>query len=402
MKVHWQERLQFAVLHKRKISLLMVGVSVIITAALLLFDSGVERTNGARNTIRVKVVSISSTTERAVVSGYGTVEPSKVLQVRPQVAGHVQAMHSQLQEGGRIAGGEQLVQIDPRDYEIQVENAKATVVKADSELRIEKGNQSVAAEEWRIFVDQSDDVPRDKELALRLPQLKEKEAALRSAQSELRRAELTRERTTVLSPFAAIVLEESVEIGSFLDPSSAIAKLASLDQFYVKVRVSDETLRWIAFDEAADGVSTENQVTVTQRIHGGSEVFRTGKLERLLGSVESSGRMVQLLVSIDKPLELNNKAPPLLLGSYVRVDVLGKEVSSVYRLPKRAVREQNKVYVADRQNYLRIRSPEILFSSGESIIVSGAIKEGDRVITSLLQNPLEGSRLKAVEEREAP
>ena len=139
------------------------------------------------------------------------------------------------------------------------------------------------------------------------------------------------------------------------------------------------------------------QVTVLP-MQSGSQLARKGRLQRVLGTVESSGRMPQLLVAIDDPLGQQNGEQPLLLGTYVKVDLPGLTVENVFKIPRQALRPQNRVYVADRKSRLRIRQPEVVYSTDAAVLVRGDFQAGDRLVLSNLDTPLEGTRLEVIAE----
>ena len=394
-------KLQAILGHRRVVLTVVIALSSVLMLVLAFRSRDIEKSAVLRPALRVEALKIEKSSERVVVSGFGTVEPSKLLELRPQVSGHVRWIHSQLKEGGRIPNGEALVRIDPRDYEIAVDAKRADVAHAESDLKIEQGNQRVAQHEWKLFKEDGEKADSSRELTLRLPQLKEKEAALRSAMSELERAQLDLQRTNVMAPFASLVLEENVEEGSFVDSSAIVAKLASTDEFYVKVRIPDTAIQWIDFDDNSGLPSANNEVRVLLKAQEGTAFERSGTLERLLGSVDSAGRMAQLLISIGAPLTPGPKSLPVLLGTYVKVEITGKVVSDVYRIPRKAMREQNKIYVGDAKGLLRVRIPEIIYESEDSIVIKSGLQPDDKVVLSNIASPLEGMKLAVEEPAEA-
>ncbi|MCB0359031.1 MAG: hypothetical protein KDD44_05330, partial [Bdellovibrionales bacterium] len=63
-------------------------------------------------------------------------------------------MHPNLILGGVIPEGALLLEIDPRDYQIAVDAAKAALARAEVELRLEQGNRVVAQREWELLGDE--------------------------------------------------------------------------------------------------------------------------------------------------------------------------------------------------------------------------------------------------------
>jgi multidrug efflux pump subunit AcrA (membrane-fusion protein) len=299
---------------------LKVMLSILLLAAAVLFAARLIKTRPqARRTPRtvkppiVKVVTVSSGTERIGVTGMGTVIPARVLTVQPEISGRVIDYHQGLTPGGRVTAGEEIVSIDPRDYELAVEQQRANVERARVEMRLEAGRRSLAEEEWKLF---EGDVPFTQEgryLALRKPQQRNAEISLEAATSGLRKAELNVERTRIVAPFNALVIEEAVEMGQLITPQSRLATLAGTDQFWVRVAIPPERIDWVRF-ESGDGTHGARAV-ITQETSGQGTITREGRVLRLLGDLDSAGRMARVIVAVSDPLDTRRgERLPLLLG----------------------------------------------------------------------------------------
>ena len=399
---HAFQRIEPFVTGKNLVKVLLGGAILTIVFVLLASSHAPFSAPIERSASRVQVLPLEKTTEPIIVSGYGTAEPSKTLELTSQLSGNVIHLHPQFQEGGIIAAGECMVLIDPRDFEIQVDARKADVVRAESDFKQELGNQEVAKHEWEMFARDGVVEKGNHELALRLPMIKDKEAALQAAKSQLRKAELDLQRAAILAPFPALVVTKHVEEGSYVTQSLPFATLASTDRFFIKVRVPDESLRWISIEHGSDVEFSKNEVRIFQQGQDGHENVRTGSLERLLGSVEATGRMVQFLVSVPDPLSTADNRLPLLLGSYVRVEIRGRDVPEVYKIPRKYIREQNTALVADATQKLRIRTLDVVYARDDFVLVRSGFRDGDRLITSTLASPLVGVKLEIESEKGAP
>ena len=75
-----------------------------------------EETRGARI---VETIGVAPSTERVSVTAFGPVVPARRVTIKPEVGGRVVAQHEALVPGGFIAEGEELIRIDPADYQLQ-------------------------------------------------------------------------------------------------------------------------------------------------------------------------------------------------------------------------------------------------------------------------------------------
>lgn len=373
--------------------LLIIAGGVVIALVLIALKPSPAKTHRKQVAALVSVIRAETTSVPAVIEGFGTVEAVQQLDLRPQVSGHIVEVSPNFQIGGRLAKGEVLARIDPRDYQIAVESQQAALANAEVELKLEEGNRVVAQREWKLLEEDLKVSNLGKQLALREPQLNQKKAAFKAAQSQLEKAKLDLERTVLKSPFPAVVLDENVEIGTFVSPQTMIGTLASTDEFYVHVRIPRNLLRWISFAE--DGSATAVNVKIIQQLGSDKTAQRQGRLVRLLGDVDKAGRMARVLVAVKNPLASQGSAPPLLIGSYVRVLIEGRDVEGVVKLPRSAIREGSRVWIADQENKLEIEEVEQVFSMDDYVFVRGDMVN-KRIIVSPLSVPLRGMLLEPV------
>lgn len=337
------------------------------------------------------------------VRASGVVIPARDLDVFPQVAGRIDWMYERLTPGTFVKRGQTLYRIDPRDYRLALERARAELKQAESALKIEQGQQKLARYEWETL-DLGRETPgnlADPALALRKPQLEAAESVVETARAAVARAELDLARTSFAPAFDAVIVESNAEVGQLVTPSTAIARLVGTDEFRVRISVPAESLRHVSIP----GINGEvgSTVAVRQAV-GDALVERSGRVIRLLSALEPSSRMAALLVEIDDPYGLDvphgdagARPYPVLLDTYIEVVIAGRHEQALVELPRRALREGNLVYVFDPEtSTLDIRRPEIVWQLPDSVLVDAGLDDGDQVIVSPLSGAVKGMRLRAV------
>lgn len=384
--------------------LLVIGLALLGAEILMVFGPTVPKTPREIKPTFVEVLTARGRDEQTVIVAYGTVQVHQRLTVQPEIGGRVVKLNPRLVIGETLNKGATLLQIDPRDYQVAVNEQRASLAKAEFDLKVELGNQAVARREWSLLNPSADEVNRlSRQLALRRPHLKEKRIALAAAKSRLHRARLNLQRTVLRAPFNALVLNESVEIGQLINPQSVVATLVGTDEFRVQVSVPIQQLEWITFPDA--GHPQGSPVRVIRERGNGEPVVRQGTVVELLGDVTQNGRMAQVLVSIADPLELEKPAQgrrPLLLGEYVRVEIEGPELHDVIVVPRAAIREGSRVWVKDAGNQLEVRPVEIVLSRKETVLIGQGLQDGDEIITSQVPAAIPGLPLQTVEASPSP
>lgn len=385
---------------KLLLPLLIVAAGAFIALTLVRTRPQAARVAPVAVPALVEVLEVRPTTERAVVDGMGTVLAAQQVSIFPEVAGRVVYQNPKLVPGGRFEAGELLIRLDPRDYELAVAQQVSNVERADFELKVEKSRTIVAEREWSSLGEEppagADTIGR--EVALRGPHLRNAVAALDAAKSGLERARLNVERTRIRAPFNGFVQEESIDIGQIVTPQTKLGTLVGTDELWVQVSVPLDRLAWVAIPGVnADQGSTVRIVQETD----GISLTRTGGIVRLMGDVDPMGRMARLLVAVKDPLGLSlplaERGLPLLVGAYVRVEIDGSELERVFVIPRAALHERDRVFVADASSKLAIKTVDVVYRREANVVVRSGLQAGDRVITSRLPVVQEGMTLRVRE-----
>lgn len=358
--------------------------------------------------VLVETVTVRPSRQQVRVDATGAVVPARSVALSAEVAGRVVWMNPELLPGGRIAAGKPLLRIDARDYRLAVQQQYAAVDRARTELELERGRRKIAEREWELLG--KGDGPGGgagsgapgSNLALREPQLRTAEVALKAAESGLERAQLTVGKTNLAVPWNALVQQRQVDVGQLVTPGQPLATLVGTDEFWVQVLVPVDRLRWIQVP-GLRGATSGSPVRVRQRTTG-APIERTGRVVRLMGDLDPAGRMARVLVAIDDPLGLGlgtvesaAAAPvgdrlPLLVGAYVEVEIDGDELASVIEVPRTALRGGDSVHLFV-DGKLVIRKVDVIWRRPDSVLVGAGLAAGDRLVVSPVPGAVEGMKL---------
>jgi RND family efflux transporter MFP subunit len=317
----------------------------------------------------------------------GTVIPSKKMVLKVRVSGEVIFLHPEFIEGGFIPAGAEILKIDPRDYQLALAHKQAAVANARYALKLEMGHQEVARREWQLLKTDQPADPQDIELALRKPHLAKARADLTAARAELEQAELNLARTTLQAPFNMITVSKNVEIGSLVSPQDFLAEIIGTDEYWIKAAIATDRLKWIQIPGGDD--TTGANVRIDYR----NEHRRDGVVIKLLGDLETEGRMARLLIAVKDPLNLDltgKQGPPLLIGEYVRLDIQGRLLENVYPIPRSALRDNKNIWLVDPSGKLEIRQVAPVWRESDLVVLRDGLQAGERLIISDLSKPVAG------------
>ena len=341
------------------------------------------------STVTVKIVQ--PTSENIWIKTMGVVQPVQELSIISEVGGRVEWINKKLIPGGFINKGEVIAKIEKTDYEIAIEQSKANLATARKDLLIEEG----AARSAKVMEDMSkiSTSQQAKELRMRVPHIEAAESNLNAAKKLLEQAEKDLKRTDIIAPFPILIESENIEIGNYVTKLSAIAQAAGTSAYWVKVTLPVGKIYYINIP----GVNNKkgSNAKIIFKGTNGKKTIKNGKVVRLFGSLDNTGRMAKILIEVNDPLgiESGNLDEMLLLNSYVQVEIEGKKLSGMVELPREYLRDGKFVWLADKDNRLVIKKIDIAWRDKDKIIVSGGLKKGDKVITSSNFIPVNGMKL---------
>ncbi len=380
---------------KLVIVLLILGAGVAIAVLMIRTRPEARRKPVSVGPPLVETVIVHPRQERVRITAQGEVVPARQVDIHPQVSGQVVWISPQLIPGGRFESGAPLLRIDDRDYQAAVAQRKSELARAVMELKTEKRRQAIARQEWELLAEEVPATPAGRELALRKPQLENARAALESARSALEKARLDVQRTEIHAPFNCFVREKSTETGQYVSPGSKLMTLVGTDRFWVQISVPSDRIPYIRIPGHNAETGAPAQV-IEERTDKGVWIRRNGRVTRLLGDLDPSGRMARLLVTVPDPLGLKlppeQRGMPLLVGAYVRVAILGPMLTDVFVVPRQALRPGERVWTVEQEK-LAIQPVTVLWRRKQDAIVQG-LEAGARVITSRIATPVEGMKLR--------
>lgn len=304
-------------------------------------------------------------------------------------------------DGGFFRRGEVLVEIDPRDYRLALDEARAAVAQAETRLAMTEAEAELAREEWR-------DLGRGEPTALaaREPQLAEARAAVAAARAAVERAELQISRTRVEAPYDGRVRAKQADVGQYVGPGTPLAAVYATDYAEVRLPVPQDELGFLGIDLGAGG-GAGPPVALTGSIGGDAHTWQ-GRIVRTAGTIDPRTRMLDLFARIDDPFQrrggrgADGSAPPLPMGLFLEAEIAGRVAPGVVVLPRAALREGDRVLVVDGEDRLRFRDVTVLRTEGERAVISSGLAAGDRVTVSPLATVTDGMKVRTVDDGAGP
>jgi len=360
----------------------LVG-SLAASAALVVARPAPEAQPVAEQRPVVAVVNVTPGVERMRVRAQGTVEPHTQNELVAEVGGRLAWISPGFESGSFFAANEVLARIEPAEYEIARERARAALERAKSQRRF----ADATLDRSRILRDAgaASEAAHDRvasEAAIAAANQREAEAALRQAELEL-------SRTEVRVPFAGRVRERKVDVGQHLQRGAPVASVYAVDWAEVRLPIETEEMAFLELPPAAAGPEAGPLVRLTGSFAGRTHTWE-GRVVRAEGALDARTRLVNVVARVPDPYGLASGAPPLAVGLFVDAEIEGREVAGAVRLPRGALRGEREVVVVGPDDKLHVRRVDVLRADGETIFVADGLAAGERVVARIPSTFVEG------------
>ena len=351
---------------------------------------------------------------------FGRVDAINLTALSAALSADVHEVH--VIEGQSVRGGDLLLELDDRDYQLELSQRQAEVAQAkaaiDAELSSHQGNLEMLPKEKRLLALAQSEVSRlagliEKKLASQSnldtarqalarqsiavsrievsvraheSKMRELEARLKQKQAALEKARLQLARTRIEAPYDGRVTKLHVAVGERVNAGTALLELFEEESLIFRVLVPepylDELRRQLGSGEI--------------RGHLGESELR-GELISLSARIPAGSGGVEGLFRITRGRE------QLELGRVVELQLHLPPLAGVMPVPHEALYGADRVYLIDDQDRLRPipveRVGAIIGEGGEKrlLIRSPQLEPGERLLTTQLPNAVEGLLVKVVE-----
>jgi RND family efflux transporter MFP subunit len=353
----------------------------------------------------VEVVRVEPQAVSLRVDAQGSVEPRTESDLVAEVAGRIVWTSPQLASGGCFDEGDELVRIDPRDYEVTLEGAKAMLARTQSGLV--HTTATLERHESMRAKGISSQARLDEALHARANAA----ASVREARVAVRRAELDLDRTRIRAFFAGRVRQKHVDVGQFVNRGVPIARVYAVDYAEVRLPIRDVDLAYLDLPVGVPSEEpTSDAPTEATAGHAGAEVILSaevagerrswrGRIVRTEGARDPRTRMLNVVARVEDPYARagDPDQDPLPIGIFVDASIQGHRVEGVYEIPRSALGRRDEVMVIDEQSQLRVRQVDVLRADRERAWIRSGLTPGERVIVSPVDFATEGMEVRGTE-----
>ena len=382
----------------------------------------------------------------------GEVAPHREVTLSAMVAGKITYKSEQAKSGSFVQAGTLLMEIDPQDYQLQIERQQQFVNQTNDsieELDVEKSNalelEKLARAELelhRATVKRNQDLIQQRAVsdailedsrkaqiralnalqtysnqvsllgAKRNRLLREKESAITS----LKQAKLDLERTKIVATMNGVVMEDMVAKDDYVRPGEPLIQIEDTEKVEVRFELRFDQLRWLWNDvEVAHQALRERgtdfrlpplDVDVVFKLGGSSYSWRA-RLSRYDGAgINPKTRTMPCIAIVDHPedghpadalTKVRRSGPPTLLrGMFVTVRIPISNNVDLIEIPKEALRPGYRVWTV-KNGSLNVKQVRVASFTDSSVVLiddDTKLTKGDQVIVSPLPLVVDGMEVR--------
>ena len=319
----------------------------------------------------------------------GRVDALRTAEVRPQINGVI--TKRLFTEGALVRAGQPLYQIDPSLYRAASNQASANL----SSARATAAAAVAKADRYKPLA--AAQAVSQQDYADALAAAKQAKASISQNKAALETAKINLNFTTVPAPITGRIGRSLFTEGALATSGQAdpLAVISVLDPINVDLQQSASDLIRLRKQLASGGVAATS-ARVRLLMDDGSDYGMTGQVQFTEVTTDPSTGTVTLRAQFPNPQGL------LMPGMFVRAKVAQATSTNAFLVPQSALTRDNKgqarVYVLGADNKVETRTVTTSQTQGSDWVVTGGLRDGDRLITQGLGHIKPGQAVKAVPE----
>ena len=320
--------------------------------------------------VYVSVAKLKPQDHFVEVRGTGSVVLRNSIDLVLQLSGRVVWVSETFRKGGSFEAGQNLLRIDPRDFELAVAQAEADLLAAESNYLLVKAESEAAIANYAILHGEKDVPP----LVAKTPQVEQAKAQIAAASAREQIALLDLMRTDFSLPFDGRVVDSQAEVGQFLNQGQKFGEVFDVASIEALVPISPRDLLSLkpAIGRRASLSLGDSQLQAT--------------IARVSPTLDERTRFAQIYLALEN-------ATDVYPGSFFNVVVEGPRLENTILLPEAAEQINESVWVVSN-NKLKRSQPRFINRQTSGVIVE-SFDSGDGVVLGRVPGAKEGMMVKA-------
>jgi multidrug efflux system membrane fusion protein len=352
-------------------------VVLVVVVLVRLFERKPAAHGAAPQSVKVAAATLGDMPE--TLSELGTVAPIATVTVLPQLSGYLTEVG--YKEGQDVAKGQFLAQIDPRQYELDLQQAQAALVKDQASLGQARADLA-RFEQLRAQKAIAEQTVSDQEFLV-----KQDEAQVKSDEANIAQFKLDLAYCRITAPVGGRVGLRLIDPGNYVTASSSpgIVVITTLKPTTVQFTVAQNDL-----GKVIERVNSGAKLPVTAYTSDNTRAIATGTLYAISNQMATSTGTVALRATFA------NEDEALFPNEFVNVKILVDTLSQAVLVPTPAVLSGapgNYVYLANSNNTVSVHKVTPGPSDGVNTAILSGLSAGDTVVIDGTDRLTDGAKI---------
>ena len=312
-----------------------------------------------RPPVNVVLLDVNPTTLEDRINLPGVIEPWEKLSVLSKIHGTV--IKVEVSEGDKVTKGQAIARIDPADFRIAVDSARASYELAEANYK-----RLASLFEQEIIA------------KAEIDKLK---AQVKTSKAALENAELMLARCTITAPISGVIRRLDAKEGLLLGVSDPVAEILQVDRVKAVVGIPESDVAL---------VKNIKEVHLTIQALDNKEVV--GRHHFLASSPENGARLYRLELSID------NEDNLIMPGMFVRAQLVKRVIHDAVAVPLFTVikSEDQKFVFVEKDGVAKKQPVELGIMEDWLVQITKGLSPGNRVVIEGHRDIDDGHKLNTV------
>ena len=274
----------------------------------------------------------------------GTLEANEEIELRTEVSGVVEQIN--FEEGSFVAKGQALVKVNDIELRAQLRQVQTAQGLSSENARRAKlllEKEAISQEEFDVA-----------------------SAEFKSAQAQVQLIQAQLSKTTIRAPFSGKIGLRSISKGSYISPTTLIAKLVNTSQLKITFSIPEKYAQTMKLNQSLTFTTSSSK-----------EIYNA-KIYAIEPSIETESRTLKIRAITE------NKDGKLIPGTFANVSLPLQKIEDALLVPTEAlipIQNGKKIFVS-----VNGKAKEIIVETGartdKDILITSGLKAGDTILTS--------------------
>lgn len=348
----------------------VIYFTLLITAVIVSTSCSEKKATVAPPPPEVQVIDVSQKDVPVFEEWVAQLNGPVNAEITPKVQGYL--LKQNYHNGTFVNKGQLLFELDPRQYEAAVDQAKAESAKAQANL---ERFQNDVVRDTPLAAQNA--IPQ-KQLDNDIANVNAGKAQVQAAKAALQNAQLNLTWTKVFSPISGLAGDAKSQVGDLVSSTTKMTTISQVNPIWASFNISESAYLSVA-NRIADALRTgRNGRVPIEYIQANAKVYpHTGKIIQVNREITAGTGTIQFTA------EFPNAGGILRPGGFGRVRMKTAENKSALLVPQIAVVEvqsQYQVLVVSPENKASFRPVKMGQRVGPNWIVTDGLQPGERVI----------------------